>query len=362
MSKSSLLCISLSCAALALPACTGASAAESPVEPAAPSGVRVQTAPVSTQEVPDWLLLTGQLKGSRETDLAANARGRVATTRVERGQFVKAGQVLVTLDVRAAALSAATAEADAESALAAAESAKQECDRARTLVAAGALSTQQAERLESQCRTSELQVSASRGRARLAAQNVGDGVIRAPFAGYVAERYVDVGEYVQADARVVTLVDLSSMRLELSIPEANIAAATPGKQVRFSVAAYPERKFGAKLKFISSAVRPSTRDVLAEAVVDAEDVAAGILRGGMFASVQLQLGTARVPVVPASALVERGGRTTAFVVLDGRLQQRIVQSGEALPSGELSILRGLAQGDALVTVPDATLKNGQTVL
>lgn len=362
MSKSSLLWLPLSCAALALPACTGASAAEPPAKSAAQSGVRVQTASVDTQEVPEWLLLTGQLKGSRETDLAANARGRVATTQVERGQFVKAGQVLVTLDVRSAALTAATAEADAQSAVAAAESAQQECNRARSLVAAGALSTQQAERIETQCRTTGLQVSAARDRARLAAQNVGDAVIRAPFAGFVAERYVEVGEYVQPDARVVTLVDLSSMRLELSIPEAEIAAATPGKRVRFGVAAYPERRFGAKLEFISSAVRQSTRDVLAEAVVDADDVSARVLRAGMFASVQLQLGTKQVPVVPQSALVERDGRTTAFVVHNGRVEQRVVQSGEALPTGELSILRGLAQGDALVLAPDATLKNGQTVL
>lgn len=361
MSKSSLFWLLLSCAALVLPGCTGASA-EPPVKAAAQSSVRLETASVSTQEVPEWLLLTGQLKGSRETDLAANARGRVATTQVERGQFVKAGQVLVTLDVRSAALTAATAVADAQSAVASAESAKRECDRARSLVAAGALSSQQAERLETQCRTAELQVSSARDRARLAAQNVGDAVIRAPFAGFVAERYVEVGEYLQPDARVVTLVDLSSMRLELSIPEAEIAAATPGKRVRFSVAAYPERKFGAKLEFISSAVRQNTRDVLAEAVVDSADVAAGILRAGMFASVQLQLGTARVPVVPPSALVERDGRTTAFIVRDGRVEQRIVQSGEALPSGERSILRGVAQGEALVLTPDAALKNGQTVL
>jgi membrane fusion protein (multidrug efflux system) len=305
--------------------------------------------------VPTWLRLTGQLKGSRESDLAANAKGRVVSVNVERGQFVKAGQVLATLDVRAAALTAQTAETDAQNALTQAESAKLECERARHLRTSGALSTQQAERLETQCRTSELQVSAARGRARLAAQSVGDAVIRAPFAGFIAERFVEVGEYLQSDTRVVTLVDRSTLRLELTIPEANVAAAEPGKAVRFGVAAYPGRTFGATLKFVSSSVRAGTRDVVAEAIVDASDVDSGALRTGMFAAVQLQTGSARSPVVPTSALI-------VFVATRGRLEQRIVQSGETLDGGQVAILRGLREGEALVLTPDGSLKNGQATL
>jgi RND family efflux transporter MFP subunit len=363
MSKSILLSLLVPCALISLPACTNVSSAmPAAAETEALRGVRVTTAEVGAQEVPTWLLLTGQLKGSRETDLAANAKGRVVTTQVERGQFVKAGQVLATLDVRAAALSAENAESDAQSALAQAESAKLECDRARSLEAAGALSTQQAERLLAQCRTSELQVSSARGRARLAAQSVGDAQIRAPFAGFVAERYVEVGEYVQPEARVVTLVDLSTLRLELTIPEGSISAAVPGRRVRFSVAAYPGRTFAATLKFVSSAVRPGTRDVLAEAVVAADDAATGLLRTGMFAAVQLQNGSVRAPVVPKRALIERDGRTTAFVVQRDRLEQRIVQPGEAVGGEDVAISRGLAAGEALVLEPNATLKNGQSVL
>lgn len=342
----------------AAPACTrSANAQSSSTVTDAASAVHVETQAVATRSVPVWLTLTGQLKGSRETDLAANANGRVVKTLVERGATVKAGQPIAVIDTRSAALSLAEARASAESAAAAAENAKTTCDRYRALAEQGAISQFELDRVSVQCRTSDLTVSAAKARAALAGQVVGDGVIRAPFAGSIAERFVDVGEFVRSDTRVVTLVDLSTLRLEFTIPEASIAAAQSGAKVRFSVAGYPDRKFEGTLKYVSAQVRPATRDIVAEAVVDAPDVA---LRPGMFASVQLATGTQNSPIVPRRALVERGGKLVAFVEAEGRLEERIVQTGESLGE-EISIHRGVAAGEKLVAAPSAELKNGQRI-
>jgi membrane fusion protein (multidrug efflux system) len=319
--------------------------------------VRVQTAAVTSRPVPRYLSVTGQLKSGRETDLAANANGRVTATLVERGSQVKAGDVLAQLDMRAAALSAAEARAQADTAAASADNAKTECDRTRALVASGALGRAELDRMDGQCKTSALAVHAAQARSNLAAQNVGDGVIRAPFAGVVAERYVDVGEFVHQDSKVVTLVDLSALRLELTIPEGSIAAAVPGAKVMFSVAGYPDRTFSSTLAFVGASVRPTTRDVVAEAKVDATDA---LLRPGMFASGRLASGQDQMPVVPKSAVVVRDGKPNAFVSVGGRIEQRLVQLGE--PSGDdVSITRGLADGEIVVLSPSDTLRNGVRV-
>lgn len=341
------------------PACTrSANAQPSPgVADAAPA-VHVETSPVTTRTVPVWLTLTGQLKGSRDTDLAANANGRVTKTLVERGATVKAGQPIAVIDTRSAALNLAEARASAESAAAAAENASSTCERYRTLAEQGAISQFEFDRVSVQCRTSELTVSAAKARAALAGQIVGDGIIRAPFAGSIAERFVDVGEFVRSDTRVVTLVDLSTLRLEFTIPEVHIAAAQPGAKVRFSVAGYPDRKFEGTLKYISAQVRPATRDIVAEATVDAPEVA---LRPGMFASVQLATGTQNSPIVPRRALLERDGKFVAFVEANGCLEERIVQAGES-QGEEVSIQRGIAAGEKLVATPTTELKNGQRIL
>ncbi|MDB4935678.1 MAG: putative Co/Zn/Cd efflux system rane fusion protein [Labilithrix sp.] len=344
--------------------CSSPSSAATSSSPDAGSAVvpvaHVDTAVVVARQVPRYLAVTGQLKSGRETDLAANAAGRVLATNVERGSQVKAGDVLATLDVRAAALSAAEAKAQAETAAANAANAKTECDRTRALVASGALGRAELDRADGVCKTSSLAVSAAQARSQLAAQNVGDGVIRAPFAGVVAERYVDVGEFVHSDSRVITLVDLSALRLELTIPETNIAAARPGAKVIFGVAGYPERTFTATLAFVGASVRATTRDVVAEAKVDATDA---LLRPGMFASGRIASGEEKAPVVPKSAVVTRDGKSTAFVVVGGRIEQRIVQVGEPSLDGrdELAIARGIQEGESVVLAPNDGLRNGTRV-
>jgi membrane fusion protein (multidrug efflux system) len=340
------------------PACSKSARAEpSPavLETVAP---KVATQRVTARTVPVWLSLTGQLKGSREADLAANANGKVIKTFVERGAIVKAGQPLAILDTRAAALSLAEARASAESAVAAAENERINCERFGRLQEQGAISQAEYDSHAVRCRTSNLAASAARARAAMAGQYVGDGVIRAPFAGSVAERYVDVGEFVRSDSRVATLVDLSSMRLELTVPETKIAAARPGAKVRFSVAGYPNKQFGGTVKYVSAQVRPTTRDVVAEAIVDVPDVD---LRPGMFAAVQLEAGSEEMPVVASQSLLSRDGRFVAFVEVNGRLEERIVRVGATL-GDESVITHGIAAGDKLVIAPTHELKNGQRLL
>lgn len=334
---------------------TARSAEPTPDAAATAPAVRVDTQAVTSRLVPKYLLVTGQLKSARETDLAANASGKVLATKVERGAHVKAGDVLATLDVRAAALSAAEARANADTAAQQAKTAKTDCERAKALVQSGSISQAEFDRMDAQCRTTDYQVSAAIARSNLAVQNVGDGVIRAPFAGFVAERYVDVGEFVMPNSKVVTLVDLDALRLELTVPETHIGSARKDAPVSFTVGGYPDKVFTGSVKYVGAAVRAATRDVVAEASVDnAED----LLRPGMFASVRLQHGEEKAAIVPKKSLVTRDGKTTAFVVIDGTIEQRIVQTGESFGE-EVVALRGVSAGEAIVLAPSDSLKNGQ---
>jgi membrane fusion protein, multidrug efflux system len=322
------------------------------------ASIRVSTQPVASREVPVWLSLTGQLKGKRAADLAADANGKVIKTLVERGEAVKAGQPLVILDTRAAALSFEEAKASAASAAATAESAKRNCERYRVLAKQGAISDFEFDAYTVQCRTSDLSATAARARAALAGKNLGDGIIRAPFSGAITERYVDVGQFVRSDSRVVGLVDLSSLRLEFTVPEAHVAAVRPGGKVRFQVASHADKTFNGTVRYMSAQVRPGTRDLVAEAVVDSPSIE---LKPGMFALLKLDVGTQNLPVVPSQSIIERDGKNVVFVAVEGRLEERIVHVGDALGE-EKVILRGVAAGDKLVVAPSETLKNGQSVL
>ncbi|HEU4538360.1 MAG TPA: efflux RND transporter periplasmic adaptor subunit [Polyangiaceae bacterium] len=319
--------------------------------------VAVQTAEVVEVEVPVTLRLAGNLKGDRETDLAANAAGRVTATSVERGSQVVPGQVLAQLDVRAASLAASEAKAQAESARAQQAQAQTDCARYQKLRDSGTISDAEFERVAVTCRTTPLTAEAASARASIAAQNVGDGAIRAPFAGVVTERYVDVGEYVRQDSRVVTLVAVDPLRLELSVPEADAGKVREGSEVTFRVAAFPDRRFTGAVRFVSGAIRASTRDLAVEAVVENKE---RLLKPGMFADVELSVGSRKLPGVPRAAVFEADGTPHAFFVVDGRLQERALAT--AAGAGEVvGVLKGAKAGEKVAVGEVRALQNGGRV-
>jgi membrane fusion protein, multidrug efflux system len=328
------------------------------VDAGAAMPVAVQTADVTEIEVPTLLRLSGSLRGFRETDLAANAAGRVVSTNVEIGAEVIVGQELAKLDVRAAALGATEANAVAESMKTQEVQARVDCERNDKLKASGAISQAEYDRVAMTCRTLPLSSEAASARARLAAQNVGDGILRAPFAGVVTERYVEIGQYVRQESRVVTLVSVDPLRLELAVPEARSADVKVGADVTFRVAAYPDAAFTGKVRFVSGAVRATTRDLIAEALVLNSERK---LKPGMFADVDLAAGMRKAPSVPKAAVIQRDGKARAFFVNGGRLEERVLALG-AERDDRVAVLKGASLGEK-VAVNDATQKlaNGQRV-
>jgi RND family efflux transporter MFP subunit len=180
-------------------------------------------------------------------------------------------------------------------------------------------------------------------------------VIRAPFAGVVTERYVEVGQFVRDDSRVVTIVTLDQLRLEFAVPEADLAKVSEGMSVGFTVAAFPEKSFEAKVRFISGAVRAATRDLTVEAVVENPD---GLLKSGMFADVELTTGKRKLPTIPKAAIVERDDHSHAFFIVDGRLEERVL-SLAASTGDRVGVLKGARAGEQVAVGDVASLVNGQ---
>lgn len=320
--------------------------------------VAVKSEPIVEDEVPVTLRLAGTLRGNRETDLAANAAGRVLSTSVERGDTVKQGQALAKLDVREAALSAKQARAEAEGARVQQDQAQRECNRYEALYKSGSVSDYEYQQRVTQCKTAPFSAAAASARASLAAKNVGDGIIRAPFTGVVTERYVEVGQYVRQDSRIVTIVTLDQLRLEFSIPEADAAKVHEGMKVAFHVAAFPKRTFDAKVRFISGAINPATRDLTVEALIDNQ---ARELKSGMFADIDLAVAKKKLPVLPRSAILEKDSQAHAFFAVDGRIEERVLSLGNAI-GDRVGVESGAKAGERVIVGDLGRLVNGQRIV
>ena len=319
--------------------------------------IRVATVPVIEDLVPELLTLTGSLRASQESEVAADASGKVTATFVERGQRVKQGDTLAILDARGASISATQAAAQTGLARAQVEQAQKECDRVKSLFKSGAISQAELDRTNSQCQTTQFSAAAAQAQQQNAQKAVGDSVIRAPFSGVVGERYVNVGQYVQPSTRVASLYDPDPLRLELTVPEANVGAMKVETPVRFTVSSYPDQTFTGTVKFVSPNVRTSTRDLIIEALCPNGD---GKLKPGMFVVAQLAAGERKLPVVPKTALKRDETGARLFVVVDGRVQERIVQlAGDK--EAVIGIAVGVKPGEAVVVQPGPDVRDGAQV-
>jgi membrane fusion protein (multidrug efflux system) len=355
-SRLSLLALPIALAGAAGCGRSGAVAAPSSDAEAAPIAVRLVAA--AAVKAPRVVTLSGSLIGSEEAQVAAGAAGKVIATYVERGSIVKKGAILARLDSRAVSAQAAQAAADAESVKAQAAGAELDCGRVERLNAKGAISQSDYDKARTQCQTTKWSVSSAEAKKTLTAEALRDTEIRAPFSGMVEERAVTAGEYVRVDSRVVTLVNTDALRVEITVPEGDVAQVRQGMEISFRTAGDSGgHVYNGKIRYVGPSVRKQSRDAVVEAVFanDAHE-----LRPGMFVTARLAVGEQELPAVPASAVRSDGTLRHVYVDVSGRLEDRLVQAGEKVGT-QVPIVSGLKAGEQVVADLTPDVRDGARV-
>lgn len=326
----------------------------------APTTTRIATELAARGERPTTLQLAGTLRGSRQTSLAANTSGRIVETCVERGARVAKGQVLARTDGKTAGISRHEAIANRRFAQLEAQRADRDCKRYEALGQKGDISKQEYERITAQCETAREQMAAAEARADQAEQNLADGAIRAPYAGLVSERFVEVGQYVQPSTAVAALADTDELRLVFTLPERFVSSLKVDDSVNFYVSAAPGAHT-ATLRYISHVIREATRDAVVEAKYDNKDQA---LWPGMFATVAFPTGRREVAILPKRCAVEIDNRLFVYVVVGDRVEQRVINSLDAATDPNASLIatsQGVQPGERLACDVPTSLRNGAKV-
>jgi membrane fusion protein, multidrug efflux system len=381
--------LALALAAASTGCSTAAETAPNPTSDPAP--LEVATAPVDSRSIDRYLRVTGSLMADAQAEVSAETAGRVIDTPVERGTRVSEGALLVRISpsetsaqLQEAEANAAQIEArlglapgqpfdrmrvpdvmNARASLDLAEAefnrmkalldqkviSQSEFDQRRTQFEAARQSYQAAQNAADQSFRS---LEAARARVVLARKAVADTAVRAPLNGLVAERLVSVGDYVTRGQRVATVVRVDPMRVELTVPEQQVALVKVGQQVRLTVDAYPNEEFEATVRFVSPALRTDQRALTVEAIAANTD---GRLKPGLFATAFVrQPDAAPALLVPTPAIETVSGTSRVYVVKD----ERIVTIGERVGT-QTEITSGVARGEAVAAEPKGRLSDGQTV-
>ena len=301
--------------------------------------------------------VSGTLAPLTQAIVKATVAGEVRKVLVREGQSVRQGEVLAELDTtdlrtRLDATQADQAERRAKLAIA-----ERNRDTNQALLKQNFISQNAFDQLHSTYQGSEAAVRWSDAQVQLARKALDDAMVRAPISGIVSRRMVNGGERVVPDAPMVSIVDLTRLELEATVPASDIASIALGQSVRFKVDGFGERPFEGKVERINPVAEAGSRAIKLFVAVPNAD---GVLRGGMFAQGQITLSQSTpVAVVPTSALFEEAGQAYVFTVEAGKLAKHAVVLGvRDEVSGLTEVTRGLAQGADVVRVRMGGLKVG----
>jgi membrane fusion protein (multidrug efflux system) len=342
----------------ALAACGSDPAADAPGhnEAAEAPPVRVARATAEGRKIPVVTRYVGTLAAERTARLAADANGRVTAVRFDRGDRVRKGDLLIEVDSALSGASSDAARAQAELVRAQFESAKADCARLDTLAQGGAIATAEAERARAGCLAQGKAVEAAEAQVRLAGTQVSRAHVRAPFDGVVADRMIQVGEFVGMASPVATVMTLDPMRVRFSIPERDLPRVKEGATVRVRVPSAGDVTVEGRILPLPPTARDQLRDLLIEATLPNPD---GALRAGLSAEVQVVQGEADGVLVPATALVQDDTAHRLWVIRDGRAVELLVHIDAEL-DGLVAVSPGVAAGETVVDRP-VGLRDGVAV-
>lgn len=318
-----------------------------------PPPTLVSAAEAKSEVVPNLLTAVGSLVAVHQVDVSADVNGRVTEIKFEPGTHVEAGMPLVQLFD-------APDQGDLANYKAQATVAQLSLDRAKQLAS---------RQFGPQATVDTAQAAYDQAQAGIAKTEalISQKLVRAPFAGDLGVRKVEVGQYLTAGTAIVSLTDLSQLWANFTVTEKDSGNLKVGQVVRLKVDAYPGRTFEGKITTIEPQIATDTRNIRVQATIANPEK---ILKPGMFVTTTVVLpDKPAVVTVPETAVDYTLYGDSVFVITekkeeDGKTSlsavRTFVQTGDRV-DGRAEIIKGLKPGDKVVAVGQLKLQSGAAV-
>jgi RND family efflux transporter MFP subunit len=282
---------------------------------------------------------------------------------VREGDTVRLGQLLGRLDATEYTWRLRQAEQQAAAAKAQLDLAERTLSNNRALVAQGFISKNALDTSVINAEGARASLLSAQATAEVARKSLRDAEIRAPLGGIVSQRFVQPGERVAPDARLLEIVDLSRIELEAAVSPEDVGSVRVGGKARLQVDGLSQ-PVPAKVARINPSTQSGTRAVTVYLALDAQPG----LRQGLFARGVIESERREALAIPAFAVRIDQARPYVFVVTDGRIAQREVTLGargdasfDGLREQAVEVTRGLAPGDLLLRGRVGNLRDGTRV-
>ena len=326
------------------------------------------------------LSYTADIQPNQQVNLFSRVDGYIAKIHVDKGDFVKANQLLVEIDhtdyvhaVNRAKANLAAAQAEVMRQDANIRNATLTLDRMRALIKDQFVSQQDLDTAQvnydiavAQLESLRAQVKQMEVALQQAETNLAYSYIRAPFGGYIAERNLDPGASVTGATAststmsrgILTLHEVQVVRTLIEVVEKDIPLVAIGQQAEVRAEAYPDRVFIGKVTRVVQALNRATRTMTVEVDLPNTDHA---LKGGMFARVEVVVGTHPDAIqIPIDALTRLEDLQYVYVVRDGKAYQVPVEIGSRTEN-RIEITKGLTGTEQIIVSGKDLVSDGTPV-
>lgn len=326
-----------------------------------PVGVRAVTP--ATQLESSVLKATGSVRSKQSATLSAQASGTLTRVSVDVGDTVKRGQVLAQLDTSNSRIAVNQARASKAAADAALDGATSEVERTRVLARSGSLPRASLDKAEVGFRQAQAQAQQAAAALDSAQESVRDATLTAPFDGVITSKSRNAGDYVSPGTAIFGLVNTQALEVRAPVPESLVDRVSVGTVVKGTL--NPSgAPFEAKVKSLGATIDEQTRtvEVLAE-VLPSKDAGARLRAGALveldFSSVAASNNAPEQAglFLPTQAVNARGQQGFVWVVQDGKAQRRDVKVERVLP-GFVRVVQGLGTADRVVADASLPLQDG----
>jgi RND family efflux transporter MFP subunit len=305
--------------------------------------------------VVEWSTVTRErsfdaiVEAERRSTVSSQVAARIEALPFDVDDYVERGAIIVRFRNLPAAAELKQAEAAAQEARVRLEEARANYDRIEQLFRQDRLSRADMDRTTADLKSAQARLDAAEGALSAAGERYENTVVRAPFAGIVVERHVEIGEMAMVGTPLMTGLSLEHLRVVVDVPQSDIGA------LRRDAEAWVDLPDGGSLPAQEIRIFP-----YAESAAHTFRVRLRLAEGqhgiypGMWVKVRFQTGEEQALLVPLAAVVQRSELTAVYVLDgDGTPRLRQIRLGRELPDGQVAVLAGLDAGDAVVTDPDA---------
>lgn len=310
------------------------------------------------QQVDRIISATGSIAARIDMPVGVAGEGGLVTrVLVQPGQWVRAGEVLATVDRSVQLQTGASLAAQINVARSDARLAQAELDRAAALVARGFISKADLDRRTATRDAANARVSVAQAQLAEANARTGRLNIRAPAAGLVLTRNVEPGQIVSAGSGTLfRLARGGELELRAALSDSDMSAVSVGASAQVTPVGSP-RSFAGRIWQVSPVIDPQTRQGIAKIALGYN----ASLRPGGFASASISSGISQVPLLPQSAVQsDARGNYVYIVTANNEVVRRAIKVGQVSDAG-VAISEGLTGSERVVVSAGAFLNPGQKV-